>query len=148
VAVTRCANLYGPGDLNFSRIIPDTFRAIIADRRPVIRSDGTPKRDYLFVKDAVAGYLALASELSAGRCHGQAFNFGTGHPVTVLNLVKKIIRATDVHVEPEILNEARGEIKHQYLDATLAEQIFRWRAQTSLEEGLAITYAWYKDYLS
>ena len=147
-AVTRCANLYGPGDLNFSRIIPDTFRSLIEGHRPVIRSDGTPKRDYLFVKDGVAGYLALAEAVSAGRFRGQGFNFGTGKPVTVADLVKHIIEVTGAHFEPDILGTAAGEIKHQYLDSALAEKLLGWRARTALEEGLRITFSWYKRYLS
>ena len=147
-ALTRCANLYGPGDLNFSRIIPDTLQALIEGRRPVIRSDGTPKRDYLFVKDGAAGYLALAEAVSKGRCHGQAFNLGTGEPVTVLELVKRMIAVTGARIEPEILNTASGEIKDQYLNSQLAEKVFGWRARTPLEEGLAISHTWYKNYLS
>jgi len=147
-AVTRCANLYGPGDLNFSRIIPDTFQALIEGRRPVIRSDGTPKRDYLFVKDGAAGYLALAEAVSKGRCHGQAFNLGTGEPVTVLELVKRMIKVADARLEPEILNAAAGEIKDQYLNSQLAEKTLGWRARTPLEKGLTISLAWYKNYLS
>ncbi len=147
-AVTRCANLYGPGDLNFSRIIPDTFRALIRGQRPVIRSDGTPQRDYLFVKDAVTGYLILAEKLSQGRGHGQAFNFGTGLPVTVAELVKQIIKSTGSRVAPEILGTATGEIKHQYLDSSRAQTILGWCARTSLKKGLSSTYLWYKRYLS
>lgn len=147
-AVTRCANLYGPGDLNFSRIIPDTFRALITGGRPIIRSDGTPKRDYLFVKDGAAGYLSLAEAVSKGRCHGQAFNLGTGEPITVLDLVKRMIAVAGVRFEPEILNAAAGEIKDQYLNSLLAEKILGWRARTPLEEGLTISHAWYKNYLS
>jgi CDP-glucose 4,6-dehydratase len=147
-AVTRCANLYGPGDLNFSRIIPDTFRALILGQRPVIRSDGKPLRDYLFVNDAVAGYLVLAEKLSTGRCHGQAFNLGTGMPVTVVELVKQIIKSTNSRVEPKILDEAKGEIKHQYLDSTLAKKTLGWCADTPLKKGLSHTYSWYKSYLS
>jgi len=147
-AVTRFANLYGPGDLNFSRIIPDTFRALILGQRPIIRSDGTPLRDYLFVKDAVAGYLVLAEKLSTGRCHGQAFNFGTGMPVTVAELVKQIIKSTNARVAPKILDEAKGEIKHQYLDSTLAKKTLGWCAATPLKKGLSYTYSWYKKYLS
>ena len=78
MAVTRCANLYGPGDLNFSRIVPATLQSVIDGERPIIRSDGSPQRDYLFVKDAVEGYLALAERVSAGHAAGQAYNLGTG----------------------------------------------------------------------
>ena len=147
-AVTRCANLYGPGDLNFSRIIPDTFQALILGQRPIIRSDGTPLRDYLFVKDGVDGYLALSEAVSAEKCRGQAFNLGTGQPVTVVELVKQIIKSTNSRVAPKILGEAKGEIKHQYLDSTLAKKILGWSASTPLKKGLSHTYSWYKKYLS
>lgn len=147
-AVTRCANLYGPGDLNFSRIIPDTFRALIRGQRPVIRSDGTPLRDYLFVKDAVAGYLMLGEALGKGQAHGQAFNFGTGLPVTVVDLVKQIINSTRSRMIPEILGTATGEIKHQYLDSSRATKLLGWSARTSLKKGLSYTYPWYKRYLT
>jgi CDP-glucose 4,6-dehydratase len=147
-AVTRCANLYGPGDLNFSRIIPETFRALLEGRRLIIRSDGTSKRDYLFVKDGAEGYLALAEAVSKGRCHGQAFNMGTGKPITVLDLVKRMIAVAGARIEPEILNAAPGEIKDQYLNSLLAENILGWRARTPLAQGLAITYSWYKNYLT
>jgi CDP-glucose 4,6-dehydratase len=147
-AVTRCANLYGPGDLNFSRIIPDTFRSLIEGQRPIIRSDGTLKRDYMFVKDGVAGYLALAEAVSAGRYHGEAFNFGTGKPVAVADLVKHIIQVTGKDFEPDILGTAAGEIKHQYLNSALAEKLLGWRARTALEDGLRSTFSWYKSYLS
>lgn len=146
-AVTRCANLYGPGDLNFSRIIPETFRALLEGRRLVIRSDGNSKRDYLFVKDGVEGYLALAEAVSKGRCHGQAVNLGTGEPITVLDLVKRMIAVAGARIEPEILNAAAGEIKDQYLNSLLAEKILGWRARTPFEEGLTISHAWYKNYL-
>ena len=115
---------------------------------PVIRSDGTPKRDYLFVKDGVDGYLALAEAVSAGRCRGQAFNLGTGKPVTVLELVKRMIKVADAGLEPEILSAAAGEIKDQYLNSQLAEKTLGWRALTPLEKGLTISLTWYKNYLS
>jgi len=103
---------------------------------------------YLFVKDGVDGYLALSEAVSAEKCRGQAFNLGTGQPVTVVELVKQIIKSTNSRVAPKILGEAKGEIKHQYLDSTLAKKILGWSASTPLRKGLSHTYSWYKKYLS
>jgi len=149
VAVTRCANLYGPGDLNFSRIIPDTIRALLEDRRPQIRSDGSPQRDYLFIDDAVNGYLTLAQQLDKPEVSGEAFNFGTGEPVSVLELVGEIIQIAGAQdIEAEVLGQSWGEIQHQYLDATKARKILHWRPQLSRSDSLKITIDWYTDYLS
>lgn len=149
VAVTRCANLYGPGDLNFSRLIPDTIRRLLEGRRPQIRSDGSPQRDYLFIDDAVAGYLTLAQQLDNPRVTGEAFNFGTGQPVSVLEVVEEIIQIAGVQGrEAEVLGQSWGELQHQYLDATKAREILGWQPQISRREGLQITIDWYRDYLS
>lgn len=145
-AVTRCANLYGPGDLNFSRIVPSTIKDVLEGRRPVIRSDGSPQRDYLFVKDAVAGYLALAGALLEGRSTGRAYNLGTGVPVTVLELVNDIIRIAGSELTPDVQNTAGGEIKHQYLDPSLAREELGWVAETSRDLGLELSLKWYKQY--
>jgi CDP-glucose 4,6-dehydratase len=146
-AVTRCANLYGPGDLNFSRIVPATFQALLMGQRPIIRSDGSPQRDYLLVRDAVSGYLAVAESVVAGEAAGQAFNLGTGRPVTVLELVREIIEVVGVDLEPEVLGTASSEIIHQYLDASRAQRTLGWRAATSLHDGLAVTHDWYRGYV-
>jgi CDP-glucose 4,6-dehydratase len=145
--VTRCANLYGPGDLNLSRIVPATIQSLLRGERPVIRSDGSPQRDYLFVKDCVQGYLALGAALLEGRGAGEAYNLGTGRPVTVLELVREIIAAVGVDLEPEVQGTASAEIMHQYLDASRARRELGWEATTSLQDGLAVTHRWYQDYL-
>lgn len=145
VAVVRCANLYGGGDVNFSRIIPGTIQAALEGRRPEVRSDGTPVRDYLYVKDAVRGYLALAEAVLAGRCAGQAVNFGSAEPTAVLPLVRAILAACGrPDLEPDIRATARGEIDRQYLDRQRAAEWLGWRAETSLAQGLAATVAWYR----
>ena len=146
-AVTRCANLYGPGDLNFSRIIPATIQSLLRGQRPIIRSDGSPQRDYLFVGDCVRGYLALAETLLAGRGASRAYNLGTGRPVTVLELVREIIAVVGADLEPDVQGTASSEILHQYLDASRAGRELGWTAQTSLREGLQITKDWYREYL-
>lgn len=145
-AVTRCANLYGPGDLNFSRIIPATMLSLLRRERPVIRSDGSPQRDYLYVGDCVEGYLALGEALLAGRGVGQAYNLGTGQPVSVLELVGEIIAVVGADLEPDVQGTASSEILHQYLDASRAAAELGWRARTGLRQGLRLAYEWYSRY--
>lgn len=144
-AVTRCANLYGPGDLNFSRLVPETMQAVIEGRRPVIRSDGSPQRDYLFVRDAALGYLAVLDALAASKAAGEAFNLGTGCPVSVLELVQAVITATGQPLEPQILGQTAGEIHHQYLDVSKARKILGWEPHTTQAEGLRVSFDWYKE---
>ena len=146
LAITRNANTYGPGDMNLSRIIPDVITRLLKNQDPIIRSDGTPERDYMYIKDAVSAYLALAENLHRKDVIGQAFNFGTGNPISVLNLYKKIIKLMGKDVEPKILGEAKNEIDRQYLDSTKAKKILNWKAKYSLDEGLKETIAWHKDY--
>lgn len=146
VAVTRCANLYGPGDPNLSRIVPATMLSLMRRERPIIRSDGTPLRDYLFVKDAVAGYLQVAGAVADGPARGQAYNLGTGVPVSVLDLVNAIVAVSGVDLPPEVQNTASGEIVHQYLAVRRAQEELGWSAATSLADGLRATYAWYQSH--
>jgi CDP-glucose 4,6-dehydratase len=149
-AVTRCANLYGGGDLNFSRIVPDTIRAVLHNRNPVIRSDGTPVRDYLYVVDAVRAYVTLAEQVAAGALVGQAINLGTGQPLSVLDLVRRIIALSGrTQLVPEVLGRPTpAEIDRQYLDCGKAERLLDWRPHHSLEEGLSATLAWYQHYFA
>ena len=146
LAVTRMANIYGGADANDSRIVPGTIKALLAGERPQVRSDGTPVRDYMHVDDAVAAFLALAAALPGEGVSGEAFNFGTNAPVSVLELVDRIRAACGrSDLEPEILSPAKlhGEIDRQYLDSAKARRILGWAAGTSLDEGLAKTVAWY-----
>lgn len=148
VATTRCANLYGGGDLNWNRIVPGTMRSVIYGERPIIRSDGSPVRDYLFVQDAVAGYLRLAETLDAPGLYGQAFNFGMDSPQSVLDIVQTIIAISDApQLEPIILNEAPNEIQAQYLSSEKAKHLLGWEPAFTLEEALGETLAWYKEFL-
>lgn len=150
-AVTRCANIYGPGDFNFSRIIPDTIRSVILNKNPIIRSDGTPLRDYIYIDDIVDAYLLLTKNLYTGKVKaGEAFNFGSGRPVSVLSLVNKILEiAKKRNLRPKILSQAKikGEIDRQYLSSLKANKILNWRCRYSLDDGLEITFAWYVRYL-
>jgi CDP-glucose 4,6-dehydratase len=147
VTVTRCGNLYGGGDLNWNRIVPDTIKALWEGRSPVIRSDGTFERDYLYVEDAVSGYLMLAERTPDPGVRGRAFNLGLGRPVTVLEVVDKLIAIHGKQVAPEILNQAKAEIHSQYLDCTLARELLGWTPDHELDAGLRKSYEWYTAYL-
>jgi CDP-glucose 4,6-dehydratase len=147
VAVLRCANIYGPGDLNWSRLIPGTIRAALMGQNPIIRSDGTPERDYLYLSDAIEAYLKAAEHLP--ELSGQALNVGTGRGVSVVALVDEILAAVGTaYLEPRILGEAHGEIDRQYLASELARQELGWEPQVDLAEGIRQTVAWYRRFLA
>jgi CDP-glucose 4,6-dehydratase len=149
VVVTRCGNLWGPGDLNYNRLIPGTIRSALLDEAPVVRSDGTYKRDYFYVADAVGAYLTLAAQMLDRQLAGQAFNFSNGRPLTVLEVVDTILKTmAKTALRPVILNEATGEIPEQYLDCSKAERILDWTPRFSFEAGLAETIPWYRAQLS
>jgi len=149
VAVTRCANLYGGGDLNWSRIFPGTIRSVIRGERPIVRSDGTMVRDYLYVRDGVHAYLTLAGCLDNPEVKGEAFNFGMDNPKSVLEIVQTIIAVSDhPGLEPVVLGEAPNEIQAQYLDSSRARRVLGWTPCYSLEEGLRETLGWYREFLS
>ncbi|MDD7793361.1 GDP-mannose 4,6-dehydratase [Clostridium sp. 'White wine YQ'] len=148
VAITRCGNLYGGGDLNFNRIIPQTIQSILNNEAPVIRSDGTFIRDYFYVEDAAEAYLLLAENLEELNLAGEAFNFSNEIQLTVLELVDKILKAMNSNLKPIILNEGSNEIKHQYLSAKKAREILRWKPNYSIDQGLKKTIDWYKDFFS
>ena len=148
VAITRCGNFYGGGDLNWNRIVPGTIRSALRNQRPVIRSDGNYVRDYLYVEDGSEAYLLLAEQLSRDAAlRGAAFNFSTETPITVLDLVKRILKTMDSNLQPEIRNEVSYEIREQFLSAERARQRLRWTPQFTLDEGLKRTIAWYGELL-
>jgi CDP-glucose 4,6-dehydratase len=146
VCITRCGNLYGGGDLNFNRIIPQTIESIINDKAPVIRSDGTFIRDYFYIEDAANAYLLLAENLEAKNLAGEAFNFSNEIQLTVLDLVEKILKAMNSTLKPVILNEGSNEIKHQYLSAKKAREVLGWKPLYSMDEGLSKTIDWYREF--
>jgi CDP-glucose 4,6-dehydratase len=147
IAITRCANLYGGGDLNWSRVFPGTIRSVIRGEPPIVRSDGTMLRDYLYVRDAVNAYLLLVEKLDEP-VMAAAFNFGMDNPKTVLEIVQTIIAVSDhSELEPVVLNEAPNEIQAQYLDSSKARRVLGWNPCYSLEEGLRETLAWYREFL-
>jgi len=149
VAVTRCANLYGGGDLNWSRIVPGTVRSVIRGERPIVRSDGTPLHDYLYVQDAVQAYVTLAERLDDPSVRGEAFNFGMDDPKSVLEMVQAIIAVSDrPELEPVVLGNAPHEMQAQYLDSSKAHRVLDWAPRYSFEEGLRETLGWYQEFLS
>jgi CDP-glucose 4,6-dehydratase len=147
VAVTRLANVYGGGDLNWSRIVPDTCRALIAGQAPTIRSDGSPERDYLYVEDAVDAYLAIAASLDSGELRGRAWNAGWGSPLSVREIVDRLIAVSGSDVAPDVRGSGtpHGEIDRQYLDSTAIRERLGWEPAVSLEDGLTRTFGWYRD---
>lgn len=148
VAITRCANLYGGGDLNWSRIFPGTIRSVIRGERPIVRSDGTMLRDRLYVQDAVSAYLTLANHLDNTEVRGEAFNFGMDDPKSVLETVRAIIAVSDYpELEPVVLGHAPHEIQEQYLDSSKARRVLDWTPRYSLEGGLRETLEWYREFL-
>ena len=146
VAVTRFANLYGGGDLNRSRLVPEAVLAAIAGRSPVIRSDGTPERDFLYVADAVEAYLAIWKLLEEGRGGGEAFNAGGDRPHSVREVVELVCQIAGTGVEPDIRGHGTpaGEISRQYVDSTKLRSMSGWTPRTTLEQGLRRTIDWYR----
>jgi CDP-glucose 4,6-dehydratase len=147
VAITRCGNFYGGGDLNWNRIVPGTIRSVIREERPIIRSDGTYIRDYFYVEDGAASYLALAEAL-AGKpeLRGESFNFSNESPMTVVEVVDRVLKLMGSDLKPEIRNEATNEIRAQYLSAEKARTRLDWAPLFTMEEGLTRTISWYRDF--
>ena len=147
VAVTRCGNLYGGGDLNWNRIVPGTIRSVLRGQRPVVRSDGQFVRDYFYVEDGAAANMTLAERLASDpSLKGQAFNFSNETQVNVLDLVARILKLMDSDLEPDVRNEAVNEIRRQYLSAEKARTVLDWQPLFTLDEGLGATIAWYRDF--
>jgi CDP-glucose 4,6-dehydratase len=149
VCVTRCGNFYGGGDLNWNRLIPGTIRSVLREERPLIRSDGSFTRDYFYVKDGAAAYLHLAECMSQDPAVlGHAFNFSTETPMTVRDMVDRIVRLMGSPLETRVLNEASNEIKNQFLSAEKARHMLRWEPSYQLEDALRETIQWYGSYFA
>ncbi len=146
VCVSRCANLYGGGDLNFSRIIPGVIRSALHNEPPVIRSDGKYVRDYFYVEDAVSALIALTERMQKKDIHGEAFNFSSGLHINVLDLTNKILKIMGKKLKARILNETKNEIRDQYLSVRKAEKLLGWKSSFGLEPGLKKTIEWYTEY--
>ena len=147
VTIARCGNVYGGGDLNWSRIVPGTIRSLLQKQQPYIRSDGKAVRDYLHVDDVVAAYLDLADQADRPGVAGEAFNFSDESPLTVMEIYRAVCDEFDGFVEPFIADVAAGEIPDQRLDAAKAREVLGWRARLSLADGMQRTVAWYREYL-
>jgi len=150
LGITRCANIYGPGDLNLSRIIPDIITSLIQSRPPVIRNTGRQKRDFIYIEDAISAYLKLAEYIAEHNLCGEAFNFGTGIPIEMLDLVNYIIQIMDSDAKEAIVlgHHNSYEIEEQYVDASKARSLIGWEPQVSLLNGLKRTIKWYERYFS
>jgi CDP-glucose 4,6-dehydratase len=147
VAITRCGNFYGGGDLNWNRIIPGTIRSILRGQNPIIRSDGKYIRDYFYVEDGAAAYMLLAEKLAEHpELKGEAFNFSNEIQVTVCEIVEHILRLMNSDLKPEIRNETANEIRHQYLSAEKARRVLNWHPLFQLDEGLKKTIEWYRKF--
>jgi CDP-glucose 4,6-dehydratase len=149
VAITRCGNFYGGGDLQWNRIVPGTIRAVLRGQVPIIRSDGLYVRDYFYAEDGAAAYMTLAEQLAArAELRGEAFNFSNELQMTVFELVTEILRLMNASDrEPRVLGQAPHEIRHQYLSAAKARRVLSWRPIYSLQDGLRQTINWYKNFL-
>jgi CDP-glucose 4,6-dehydratase len=149
VCVTRCGNFFGGGDLNWNRIIPGTIRSIVRGERPILRSDGGPRRDYFYVRDGVRAYLHLAERMATDpKVIGEAFNFSNEAPMTVLQVVDLILATMQSNLTPDIRNEAQHEIPHQYLSAEKARRLLGWAPRYEFPEAMRETIAWYQAYLA
>lgn len=147
VAITRCGNFFGGGDLNWNRLVPGTIRSILQRQRPIIRSDGNYIRDYFYVEDGAAAYMLLAQRLSENPdLRGEAFNFSYEVQISVLEMVQRILALMGADLKPEVRNEATNEIPHQGLSAAKAWRLLGWGPLFDLEEGLQKTIAWYREF--
>ena len=147
VCVTRCGNLFGPGDLNFNRIVPGTIRSVLLGEKPIIRSDGRYIRDYFYVKDGALAYKHLAEKMYEFEISGECFNFSNEIQVTVLELVDTILEIMGSSLKPEVLGGATNEIKHQYLSARKASEVLNWNPHYTLEESIKETIEWYSGFV-
>jgi CDP-glucose 4,6-dehydratase len=148
VAITRCGNFYGGGDLNWNRVVPGTIRSVIRGERPVVRSDGKFVRDYFYIEDGAAAYMLLAERLASYTAlRGQAFNFSNESQISVIEIVELILRKMNSSLRPDVLNQASNEIRHQFLSAERARKVLNWKPHYTLESGLDRTLGWYREFL-
>lgn len=147
ISISRCGNFFGGGDLNFSRLVPSTIKSAYENKNPTIRSDGSPVRDYIYVKDAVSAYEILSEKTEEKKFHGEAFNFSNEIQLTVLELTNKILKLmSKENLKPEIKNEAKNEIEKQHLSSKKAREVLGWKSKWGIDKGLEETINWYVDY--
>jgi len=145
VSITRCGNIFGPGDYNFSRLVPDAIKSILKDETLLIRSDGKFVRDYIYIKDVVNGYLMLGAKMIDSECLGEAFNLSNEKPLSVIEVVKLIYKLMDKTPNCKILDQAKHEIKKQHLDSTKARKLLKWKSQYDFKKSLKETINWYEN---
>ncbi|MGH9247362.1 MAG: GDP-mannose 4,6-dehydratase [Acidimicrobiales bacterium] len=146
VCITRCGNFFGPGDRNWERLVPGTIRSLLVGERPVIRSNGTLVRDYLYIVDGALAYLRVAQAMAERPdLVGEAFNFSTETPLSVLELVARLQKAVGTDLDPEVRGEATHEIHRQYLSAAKARRVLGWNPRYTLDEAIDLTVAWYRE---
>ena len=149
VAITRCGNFYGGGDLNWNRVVPGTVRSVLRGQPPIIRSDGQYVRDYFYIEDAAAAYILLAEKLAQNtNLYGEGFNFSNETPVSVIELIERILQLMKSDLKPAIRNEATNEIRQQYLSADKARKVLGWQPTFTLDEGLRRTISWYQGFFT
>ncbi|MBI1796649.1 MAG: GDP-mannose 4,6-dehydratase [Candidatus Eisenbacteria bacterium] len=148
IAIARCGNIYGGGDLNWDRIVPGTIRSLLKRERPIIRSDGTLVRDYVYVKEVVEAYLTLAEHVRRPEVTGEAFNFSAGRPLSVLEVVEAIGKTMKVEPRPDVRGEAVAEIARQYLSSERARAVLGWSSRYALDQGLGETVEWYREFIA
>jgi CDP-glucose 4,6-dehydratase len=148
VCVTRCVNLFGEGDQHLNRIIPGTITSVLSGQQPVIRSNGLLTRDYMYIKDAVNAYLTLAENMDDKKIIGQCFNFSTGNPLSVLEIVEKILVLMKTNIKPIIENKASNEATERYISSKKAHSLLNWKTKYKIDEGLQKTIEWYKSFFS
>jgi CDP-glucose 4,6-dehydratase len=145
VAVTRFGNVFGGGDINFSRLVPGTVRALLEGQRPVIRSNGVMERDFLYAEDAATAYLTVAGSLDSPKLHGRAWNASIGQPVSVLEIVRRLIEIANLEIEPDVRGHGtpHGELQRQWLDSSAIREDLGWTPAWDLQRGLEATFEWY-----
>lgn len=148
VATTRFGNVYGGGDQHRSRLVPGAVAALLAGRSPVVRSDGSPQRDFLHVSDAVRAYLALADALDGAQARGEAFNAGGGEPHRVLDVIARLCRLSGTGLQPDVRGAGTpaGEIDRQWLDSGKLRGLTGWAPSVTLDDGLRATLEWYREH--
>lgn len=147
VEIPRFVNIYGPGDFNFERLIPKVIRSTLKYGYPQVWDVGSV-RDFLYIDDAINAYLILAQKNIPNIKRERVFNFGTGKPIGISELVKKIISLIDsnIKIKTESPPEERSqEIKKQYVSIAKAKKELGWYPSVSLDEGLKRTVEWYKQ---